>query len=88
MQFSKNAGHLSHFARRGTSDENAGLSLRMRDGWHLWTPWLAYATYPPTTSDTVKQSNLSIMHRVVFRVVHLYKSGGVHDKLHISSADW
>ena len=35
MQFSKNAGHLSHFAGRGTSDENAGLSLRMRDGWHV-----------------------------------------------------
>ena len=34
-KFSKNAGHLSHFAGRGTSDENAGLSLRMRDGWHL-----------------------------------------------------
>ena len=32
MQLSKNAGHLSHFAGRGTSDENAGLSLRMRDG--------------------------------------------------------
>ena len=35
MQFSKNAGHLSHFAGRGTSDENAGLSLRMPDGGHL-----------------------------------------------------
>ena len=37
MQFSKNAGHLSHFTGRGTSDENAGLSLQMRDGWHLWS---------------------------------------------------
>ena len=26
IPFSKNAGHLSHFAGRGTSDENAGLS--------------------------------------------------------------
>ena len=46
MQYSKNAGHLSHFAGRGTSDENAGLSLRMRDGWHLWLRgdlYLAYA---------------------------------------------
>ena len=32
IPFSKNAGHLSHFAGRGTSDENAGLSRRMRDG--------------------------------------------------------
>ena len=26
------AGHLSHFAGRETSDENAGLSRRVRDG--------------------------------------------------------
>ena len=31
IPFSKNAGHLSHFAGRRTSDENVGLSRRMRD---------------------------------------------------------
>ena len=40
-------------------------------------------------SDTVKRSNLSITHRVVFySCPSLTKSGGVHDNLHISSADW
>ena len=29
IKFSKNAGHLSHFVERGTSDENGGLSRRM-----------------------------------------------------------
>ena len=32
IPFSKNAGHLLISRDRGTSDENAGLSLRMRDG--------------------------------------------------------
>ena len=39
---------------------------------------------PSFPSDIVKHSNLSNTHRVVL----LYKIGGVHDKLHISSADW
>ena len=33
------AGHLLISRDRGTSDENAGLSLRMRDGWHLCHRW-------------------------------------------------
>ena len=37
-------------------------------------------------SDTVKHSNLSITHSF-FLEFSFSKSGGVHDKLHISSAD-
>ena len=41
MQFSKNAGHLSHFAGRGTSGENAGrltpmaMSVSLDDVRHI-----------------------------------------------------
>ena len=40
-------------------------------------------------SDTVKHSNLSNILRVVFILeLSFSKSGGVDDRLHVSSADW
>ena len=47
ITFSKNAGHLLISRDRGTSDENAGLSLRMRDGWRRLTPMLEEVQFLP-----------------------------------------
>ena len=35
-----------------------------------------------------EHSNLSIIHRIMFTELSFPKSGGVHDKLPIASADW